>query len=160
MTWQDYLRDARDDLLAEGKAITPGDVVDRALESASAQELFQSEAEGRARAAARRLASSLLRDTEQPGGDEQTARLFDVVTYSPPRCVTIRDAEGDARHKAIEHATVPDCDAYEDELERNIAAATRRLFDFRSFRAQIKAELAKHGTVGDALRALKRHRAA
>lgn len=113
--------------------------------------------QARAHSASRRLASSLLRDTEQPDGDEQTASLFDATRYRPPRCVTILDQSGELRHKAIEHATVPDCDAYESVLEENIGRAQRR---FRAFRDEIAADLAAHGTIGAALRARRDTRAA
>jgi len=158
-TWQNYLRAARDDLLSSGVAVTPCDVVDHALGYPGARDLFEAEAEGRAHSAARRLASALLRDTEQPDSDEETGSLFEGLAYSAPRCVTVRDDEGEVRHKAIEHATEGDCDSYEAVLEDNIRAATQRLFDWRGFRAQIASDLSRHGTIGEALRARSTERA-
>lgn len=154
MSWQDFLRQARDELLRAGGRTNPELVVARALELPGAREVYEARSERAARASARRDARDLLKEAGEMPSDDNSAQLFETVAFEAPRAITFRDSEGEVWHKAIEHATREELDAHVDLLSENSVALQRKLWAFQGFVRDIAPYLATGATVGDALRAM------
>lgn len=131
--WSDYLRAARDQLLAVDQKVYTEDVVELALSMPGGRDAFEGESEHQAYAKSLRDASKLLSKGGVANDDPSIAGLFDLTPFTPPRALTLPQDDGRVAHKGIEHATRVDCDAHTGVLEDNIRSAVAERQRFGAF---------------------------
>lgn len=151
-TWNDYIRDARDELLRSGVECDPEMVVEYARTMPGGEEAEEKVVTELGHRQSRRLASAALREAESLiVEDENQLELFAGLEYRPPVAITKRNDEGNVVHKGVMHATRADGSAYEHILEKNIADAQRSLLSWKRFSRTIADWWHGDRTLADAL---------
>lgn len=131
MNLNDCLRQAADELLAEGAEVTTQGVVDRALEINGALTEFEEKARTRAMRSLRSDAKRILQEAGETDVDEDDPdlRLFELLPGRRPAKAIALPGDGEYVYKGYKFTTDDDLAAHETVCEENITRAVNRLRD-------------------------------
>lgn len=132
MNLNDCLRQAADELLAEGAEVTTQGVVDRALEINGALTEFEQKARTRAMRSLRSDAKRILQEAGEQDieDDDPDLRLFELLPgRRPAKAIALPGGEGEYVYKGFKFTTDDDLAAHEKVCEENITRAVNRLRD-------------------------------